>query len=146
MLRHRDEGPALLTPDNRRMFLYDRALYDASYDEPALGRPIVAADWNVYRKDDRLIYVSEGCAHKHAPFFLSLTPREASEPPEYGKRHGSDRMDFRLKDVVRRSDQTCVGVIELPEPDLASVRTGQLRDGEPLWEGEYRFERQESAP
>ena len=51
MLRHRDEGPALLTPDNRRMFLYDRALYDASYDEPAIGRPIIASDWNVYRKD-----------------------------------------------------------------------------------------------
>ena len=27
ILGHRDEGPALLTPDNRRMFLYDRALY-----------------------------------------------------------------------------------------------------------------------
>ena len=140
MLRHRDEGPALLTPDNRRMFLYDRALYDASYDEPALGRPIIASDWNVYRKDDRLIYVSEDCVHKQAPFFLFLTPREANESPEHGKRRGSDRMDFRWKDIVRRSDRKCVGVIDLPEHDPASVRTGQLLDGEPLWEGAYRFD------
>ena len=140
MLRHRDEGPALLTPDNRRMFLYDRALYDASYDEPALGRPIIAADWNVYRKDDRLIYVSEDCVHKQAPFFLSLIPREANERPEHGKRRGFEGEVFRWKDIVRRSDRRCVGVIELPERGLAGIRTGQLRDGEPLWEGAYRFD------
>ena len=142
MLRHRDEGPALLTPDNRRMFLYDRALFDASYDEPALGRPIIASDWNVYRKDDRLIYVSEDCAHRSAPFFLSLAPRSANGPPEREEWLGFDGMGIRLRDMARRADRTCVGVIELPEHDLAYVRTGQLRDdGEPIWEGEHRFER-----
>ena len=141
MLRHRDEGPALLTPDNRQMFLYDRTLFDASYDEQALGSPIIASEWNVYRKDDRLIYVSEDCAHRKAPFFLAPTPREADEPPERDERRAFDGKVFRWKDIVRRSDRICVGVIELPERDLASVRTGQLHDGEPLWEGEHRFER-----
>ena len=141
ILGHRDEGPALLTPDNRRMFLYDRALYDASYDEPALGRPIIASDWNVYRKDDRLIYVSEPCRGQDSPFFLSLTPREANEPPEREERRGFEGQLFHLWNIARRLDRKCIGVIELPEHDLASVRTGQLRDGEPLWEGEYRFER-----
>ena len=140
MLPHRDEGPALLTPDNRRMFLYDRALYDASYDEPALGRPIIASDWNVYRKGDRLIYVREGCTNRQPRFFLSPTPREADDPPGREERRGFDGETFRWKDIARRSDRRCVGVIELSEPDLASVRTGQLRDGELLWEGEYRFE------
>ena len=41
MLRYRKEGPALLTPDNRRMFLYDRALY-GSYDEYVLGTSVLA--------------------------------------------------------------------------------------------------------
>ena len=45
LLRHRDEGPALLTPDNRRVFLYDRSLYGASYDGQALGSPIITSDW-----------------------------------------------------------------------------------------------------
>ena len=141
MLPHRDEGPALLTPDNRRMFLYDRALYDASYDEPALGRPIIASDWNVYRKDDRLIYVREGCTNRQPRFFLSPTPREADDPLGREDRRGFDGEVFRWERIARRSARRCVGVIELPERDLASVRTGQLRDGEPLWEGEYRFER-----
>ena len=141
ILRHRDEGPALLTPDNRRMFLYDRALYDASYDEPALGAPIIASDWNVYWKDGRLIYVSEDCANRKAPFFLSLTSPEAGRPSEHGERHAFDGTEFRLRDVARRTDRKCVAVIDLPERGFASVRTGQLREGEPLWEGEYRPER-----
>ena len=141
ILRHRDEGPALLTPDNRRMFLYDRTLYDASYDEQALGSPIIKSDWNVYRKDGRLIYVSEECAHKGNPFFLSLAPRAANGPPEREERRGFDVPDFHLRDIVRRSDRICVGAIDLPERDPAYIRTGQLRDGEPLWEGEYRLGR-----
>ena len=141
ILRHRDDGPALLTPDNRRMFLYDRALFDASYEEQALGSPIIASDWNVYRKDGRLIYVSEECAHKGNPFFLSLAPRAANGPPEREERRGFDVPDFHLRDIVRRSDRVCVGAIDLPERDPAYIRTGQLRDGEPLWEGEYRLGR-----
>ena len=142
MLPHRDEGPALLTPDNRRMFLYDRALHDASYDEQALGRPIIASDWNVYRKDGRLIYVREDCAPEEAPFFLSSTPREVDDPPERKERRGFDGKVFRWKDIARRSDRRCVGAIDLPEHDVAFVRTGQLRgDGEPIWEGEHHFER-----
>ena len=139
ILGHRDEGPALLTPDNRRMFLYDRALYDASYDEQALGSPIIASDWNVYRKDGRLIYVSEDCAHEEAPFFLSLAPREANARRD--EEDGFDGLRFHWEDIARRSDRRCIGAIDLPEHDPASVRTGQLRDGEPIWEGEHRFER-----
>ena len=131
ILRHRDEGRALLTPDNRRMFLYDRALYDESYDDPALGAPIIASDWNVYWKDGRLIYVSEDCANRKAPFFLSLTSPEAGEPSEHGERHAFDGTEFYLRDIARRTDRKCVGVLDLPEYGFASVRTGQLREGEP---------------
>ena len=141
ILGHRDEGPALLTPDNRRMFLYDRALQDASYDEQALGRPIIASDWNVYRKDDRLIYVREDCAREEAPFFLSLAPRAANGPSGRGERRGFDNRRFHWGDIARRLAPRCVGAIDLPEHDPAFVRTGQLRgDGEPIWEGEHRFD------
>ena len=136
---HRDEGPALLTPDNRRMFLYDRALYDASYDEQALGAPIIASRWNVHLEDGRLIYVGEECANTKLPFFLSMIPREAgaggtkTAPPR--------RMEFRFDDVARRVGRRCVAAIDLPEQDLISVRTGQSGEEGPSWEGEYRFER-----
>ena len=141
LLRHRDEGPALLTPDNRRMFLYDRALYDASYDTQALGDPIIASDWNVYLRDGRLIYVSEDCASSKAPFFLSMVPHEAEGRPEHGGRPGLDRMEFRFRDFARIKDGGCVAAVDLPEYELASVRTGQSGKEDPLWEGEYRFPR-----
>ena len=142
ILRHRDEGPALLTPDNLQMFLYDRALYDASYDEQALGRPIVASDYNVYWKNGRLIYVSEECAYWGTRFFLSLSSREASDPSEWEERRGLDDQRFHWSEIVRRFEGRCVGVIDLGGHDPDYVRTGQLGGGDvPLWEGEYRFER-----
>ena len=136
---HRDEGPALLTPDNRRMFLYDRVLHDASYDEPALGAPIIASRWNVHLGDGRLIYVGEGCTDRELPFFLSMIPREGSAG---GTKTGPPRrMEFRFDDVARRVGRTCVAAVDLPEQDLISVRTGQSGEEGPAWEGEHRFER-----
>ena len=148
LLHHREEGPALLTPDNRRMFLYDRVLWDASYEYPT-GSPIIVSDgtsrWNVYLEDSRLIYISEGCPHMNARFFLSVTPREANEPPEREERRGFDTSYFHFVDIARRIGRKCAGEIDLPDHELASIRTGQLRtgarDGELIWEGEYRFER-----
>ena len=140
LLHHRDEGPALLTPDNRRVFLYDRVLHDASYDEPALGAPIIASDWNVYLKDGRLVWVSEDCANVNSPFFLSMTPREGSGPAGR-ERRGIDGMEFGFRDVARRAGGKCVAVIELPSHDLLAVRTGQAGEEGLLWEGEHDFGR-----
>ena len=146
LLHYREEGPALLTPNNRRMFLYDRVLWDASYEYPT-GSPIIVSGgtsrWNVYLEDGRLIYISEGCPHMNARFFLSVTPREANEPPEPEKRRGFDTSYFHLVDIARRIGRKCAGEIDLPDHELASIRTGQLRarDRKPIWKGEHRFER-----
>ena len=141
LLRHRDEGPALLTPDNRRMFLYGRVLYEASWDAPALGDPIIESDWSVHLKDGRLVYVSGRCANRKAPFFLSMVPREAEGLPEHGQRRGVDRMEFRFRDFARIGSRGCVVAVDLPEYELASIRTGQSGEEGRLWEGEYRFQR-----
>ena len=141
LLRHRDEGPALLTPDNRRMFLYDRALYEASWDAPALGELIIASDWNVHLKDNRLIYVSGHCANPKAPFFLSMDPREARGLLEHRLWRGVDRVEFSLRDFARIGGRGCVAAFDLPEYELTSIRTGQSGEEGPLWEGEYRFQR-----
>ena len=141
LLRHRDEGPALLTPDNRRMFLYDRALYEASWDASALGDPIIASDWNVHLKDNRLIYVSGHCANPNAPFFLSMDPREARGLLEHELWRGVDGVEFSLRDFGRYSGRGCVAAFDLPEYELTSIRTGQSGEEGMLWEGEYRFQR-----
>ena len=141
ILNHRATDFLLLTPDNRWMFLHE------SYEEPAFGNPIIVSDvtsrWNVYWKDGRLFYVSEGCPRKNARFFLSVTPRQANEPPEREERRGTDASYFHLVDMARRVGRRCIGVVDLPDHELASIQTGQLRvrDRKLIWKGEYRFER-----
>ena len=140
--RQREPGPALLTPDNRRVFLYDRALYDRQYEAAALGSPIIASDWNVYLKyGQRLIYTSTECANTDAWIFLHIDPRDADDLPEQRKQYGFDHLDFRFGNFAVRSDDRCVAVRELPGYDIAALRTGQYTEDGPLWEGEYRFER-----
>ncbi len=142
--RRHQPGPALLTPDNRHIFLYDRALYDRQYEATALGSPIIASDWNVYLKDGRrLIYTSEECAYTNAWIFLHIDPRDADDLPEQRKQYGFDHLDFRFANHAVLSDDRCVAVRELPAYDIAVIRTGQYTEGGALWEGEYRFERQQ---
>ncbi len=143
--REREPGPALLTPDNRRVFLYDRALYDAQYNPAIVASPLIASDWNVYLKDDRyrrlLIYNNEKCENTGTSFFLHIVPHNADDLPEQRQQYGFDNLDFRFRDFAVRNDDRCIAARELPEYDIAAIRTGQYTAGEPLWEGEYRFER-----
>ena len=143
ILNHRATDFLFLTPDNRRMFLHE------SYEEPAFGNPIIVSDvtsrWNVYWKDGRLFYVSEGCPRKNARFFLSVTPRQANELRNGKNGRGMDASYFHLVDIARRVGRRCIEVVDLPDHELASIRTGQLRTGaragELIRKGEYRFER-----
>ncbi len=132
----REESTALLTPDNRRFFLYDRALYDRQYDEQSLGTPIIASDWDVYLRDGSLAYVSAGCAHMDDRFFLHVFPSDASDLPD--KQYEFEHLDFLFADhAMLRSGNKCVAVRELPEYAISSLRTGQYVPGEGrIWEAE----------
>ena len=138
----RDAGPALLTPDNRRIFLYDRALYDDPYDDKALGSPVIASDWNVYLKDNVLIYISEQCANTDARFFLHIYPLDVNDLPEDRQQHDFDNPGgFRFADFGQIRSQKCVAVRELPEYGISAIRTGQYAAEGRIWAGEYHFER-----
>ena len=142
VIPEREPGPALLTPDNRRVFLYDRAIYDGQYDAATLGRPIIAADWAVYFKYDRLIYVSDNCANANAAFFLHLLPRNADDLPEHSKAHGFENRDFLFADydIGRRGGDRCVAARNMPEYEVGRIFTGQYTEAGRLWEAEYLFE------
>ncbi len=139
--RHREDSPALLTPGNRRVFLYDRAIYDGQYDEATLGSPLITSDWNVYLKDGSLIYTGEECANTDTPFFLHIVPLDVNDLPERSKEYGFDNLDFGFGDFVVRSGAPCVAARELPGYDIAAIRTGQYTEDGQLWQGEYHFER-----
>ena len=142
--RIRFEGTSLLTPHNRRAFLYDRALYDAQYEEyeKMLGDPLISSDYNVYFKDDQLLYIRDECKNIDLIFFLHVFPVDVSQLPAASQQHGYENLDFSFAHFADKTSLKCTAIIQLPEYDIARIRTGQYsqRTGR-VWEGTYDFDR-----
>ena len=141
LLPIREENESLMTPENRQVFLYDYALYEDLYDEADLGRRIIAADWNVYLRDDRLIYASSECANRDAVFWLHFVPADAAVLPAARQEIGYDNADFEFRKRHRKYwlNGRCVIARPLPEYDIIAIRTGQYNAAGRIWEGEYRL-------
>ena len=135
----REDGPALLTPDNRHVFLYDWQRYEGVYREENLGTPIISNNWNVYLGADRLIYASQECSDTDAPFFLHLFPKNPDAVHPDRKEHGYNNLDFQFQiDGGVHIGQTCVIERPLPEYDIDTIRTGQFIIGaDRIWQGEH---------
>ena len=139
LLPIREENESLMTPENRQVFLYDYALYEDLYDEADLGRRIIAADWNVYLRDDRLVYASSECANRDAVFWLHFVPADAAVLPAARQEIGYDNADFEFRKRHRKYwlNGRCVIERPLPEYDIIAIRTGQYTEAGRIWEGEY---------
>ena len=148
LMGEREPGPALLTPDNRRVFLYDRALYDAEADRliELVGTPTVRAPFEVYYHGNALVYVKESCGPGdiEPAFMLHLIPADVSDLPEWTRARGFHNLDFVFADH-RVSDGAgrCLALIRLPGYAVESIRTGQFLihpDGafETLWEETFQ--------
>ena len=139
-----DSGPGLLTPDNRQVFLYDRALYDAEADRliGLAGTPAVRAPFQVYYHDNALVYAKDGCGpgDTEPGFMLHLFPAEAGDLPEWTRERGFHNLDFAFDDhSVDGGGGRCLALIRLPGYAVDSIRTGQFiihpgGDFETLWE------------
>ena len=128
-------GAGLLTPDNRRVFLYDRTAYDAQY--AALGDPVLEGGrgWRVHLAGRRLIYTTgsacgTGGRFRNAPpFFLEVL---------YSRSRSRFRREFSFRSSGFEVAGRCMAEVFIPGYDLAArVRTGQFIRGEAtLWTGE----------
>ena len=131
-------NPALLTPANRHVCLYDWPLYDEWRRTADLGAPIFNADWQVYLRDDHLSYVSQECAHQDVTFFLHLVPRDAVDFDANRSEHGYNNYDFTfVKWGLVLTDGACVIERPIPDYDISVIRTGQFAKEGRIWEGEY---------
>ena len=147
LLPTRADTTALLTPDNRHLFLYDYARYVAEYNEASLGRRIITARWNVYLRDDRLVYASAECANWNARFFLHFVPQSAAVLPASRQQHGYANHDFGFpgQRAYALAGQ-CVIERALPDYDLIAIRTGQYTATGRIWAGEYLLPAMPSGP
>ena len=122
------------------------AAYREIYHQALAGKPIIRADYNVYRNGNRLTFVRENCSpgEPDAWFGARFFPHslETLPPPQW--RRGS-YVPFGSHGV--RLGQLCMAVLQLPDyaaGDLILTRRtlGNFRPkGLPVWEELYRLSR-----
>ena len=143
------DGAGLLTPDNREVFLYDRAAFDARY--ALLGAPVLEGGrgWNVHLVGTRLIYTTgEACdarrGFKDEPgFFIEAFDTDGNSVSlvydTYRRYRRFTFFEFRFRRHRFEVAGRCLVEFHLPAYayDVARIRTGQLVEGAPLWSGEF---------
>ena len=149
LTRSRYHEAALLTPDNRRIFLYRRDGYERHIDHiiEETGAPLIHAEYrghvtDVYRSDNRLYYVRRPHPKPSgdARFFLHVIPADVSDLPDHRKRWHSDNLDFYFRHTRVPHGTRAVAVRALPDYAVARIRTGQFTREGRLWDAEVSFE------
>ena len=105
----------------------------------ANGEPVLQSDFNVYRLDDRLVYLRESCAaaDTDAAFFLRLLPADAAVWPTDQREASFQNRDFTFGAAGGgQFDDKCLASVMAPDYTLGAIRTGQIAAGDnPLWGG-----------
>ena len=104
--------------------------------------PSIRSNFNVYIDDSQMIYLKESCDadDRDLPFFLHVFPADEKDLPVGSEESGFDNLDFELMQRGGELDGLCFAAVDLPEYDVASIRTGQWVRGEgEVWEASIEF-------
>lgn len=115
------------------------ALRRMQLDTLAARKPVASGGFAVYLLDGELAYLKEPCtaADTATPFYLHIVPFNSDDLPAERKEYGFDNLDFVFAAKGWSFDGQCLAVMELPEYDIALIRTGQYTDAGRLWESEF---------
>ena len=105
----------------------------------ASSRPIIRDRFDVYLTDETsLMFVREPCHNSDISddFFVHVFPVDIEDLPELRRQNGFDNLDFVFVDHGTRDDQKCVAMIDLPDYDISSIRTGQYTGQNQTWQSE----------
>ena len=99
------------------------------------GEPTVRSDFDLYLREDTLIYAREPCSGTDvaAMFFLHLYPVDLNDLPDHRKQYGFDNLDFDFDLHGERFDDKCLAIRALPEYDIERIRVGQYEGDRVLW-------------
>ena len=125
--------------------------YRKAYDAIAssqYGEPLVRSDFQIYRRDNALIYFKQPCAADdvRTRFILHIYPTDPADLPYRGKRIGFDNHDFSFGDygiiLDDELDGSCLAIIPLPAYPIDRIRAGQIIPGEPaIWRTEFALDK-----
>ena len=135
--------PALLTPNNQSVFLYDGSAFasaDAFFFDSYRAELAVIADrepdaqgnFGVYLDDRKLIYLKAPCTaeDQRGIFFLHVVPAHPSDLPAHRAELDFDNLDFIFLDRGVAFDGKCLVQVQLPSYAIVSAATGQYFVGE----------------
>ena len=105
------------------------------------GEPVLRSTFDIHLEGATLTYLKEPCVAEDvaAKFFLHVVPRNEADLPAARRRLQSsfDNLDFTFSRKGAIWDGKCLGVVTLPDYEIARIRTGQfIRDPglKELWE------------
>ena len=113
--------------------------------------PIIDSRYDVYHIEDDLIYVNAQCDSHYdlaATFFLHLFPTDPRDLPRERAEYGFQNWGFTFRTGQGSSaDGTCVATRQLPEYEIAAIRTGQYlfdyaSEDTAIWKAEFRSDGQ----
>ena len=99
-------------------------------------KPAARDYFNLYRQNNRLIYLRETCAagDMAASFFLHIVPEEITDLPAERRESGFAHGNFDFVRQGGRFDGKCLAAVALPDYPIAALRTGQYVPGQgDLW-------------
>ena len=102
------------------------------------GELIVRSNFDVYLREDRLVYVKEPCSSSDVEprFFLHVTPVDADGLSDDRKQYGFENLDFAFPSNGAVLDGKCAAVIDIPQYDIRRISTGQYDQSGERWRGE----------
>lgn len=106
----------------------------------ASRKPVIRDRFDVYLTDDRnLMYLRESCDNGDISdmFFVHVIPVDFKDLPEHRRQYAFDNLDFVFVDHGTKDAQRCAAVIELPDYDIVSIRTGQYTNQGQVWQNEF---------
>ncbi len=117
--------------------------YRAAYAALATAAPAVRTVFDVYVTTEAVTYVKTPCqaADAEPKFILHVMPVWTWNLSADRRAYGFDNLDFQFDWQGARFDEICLARAALPSYAIKSLRVGQFRAGEPLWQEEFPFVR-----
>lgn len=139
----RQEVPSLLTPDNQMFFLYTRNVYEERIDKLVEeSRPVITNGVNVYLTDGReLMYIRDRCGRSDfesifsVPVSLAIYPVDVEDTADSDQDH--ELVSFNFVDHYITDTGRYLSIFNLPDYDIAKIRTWQDTDKGRIWDGSF---------
>ena len=115
-------------------------VYRAAYHRvTAAASPSARSEFDIYVHNGALYYVRENCRLEDTGprVFLHLFPASDADLPSYRREYGFDDRSFNYAWRGGFFDGKCITQERLPDYPVAHISTGQIADGETLWQADF---------